>query len=205
MSRARSPRERPAAGSSNIMSFGSPARASATSSCRCSPWDSDPTRVPSLPAEADALGELARSAPHGPVALRKPHRPEMAPANPEHREIDVVLDAEAEEETRGLVGAREPCVRAFPCRLPSHVAAEELDRAGGRGKIARDEIEESRLAGPVGPQDRPSFAGEHVQIHAVARRARPRSAGRPPASGGPARRSRLPVLLQPQPFSSSRD
>ena len=53
VSAIRSPRERPEAGSSSIISFGSPVCAMPTSSWRCSPCESEPTSVPIWPAEPD--------------------------------------------------------------------------------------------------------------------------------------------------------
>ena len=59
VSRSRSPRESPEAGSSSIISFGSVALAMPTSSWRCWPCESEPTSVVQRVAEPDALGRGA--------------------------------------------------------------------------------------------------------------------------------------------------
>jgi hypothetical protein len=46
----------------------------------------------------------------------------------------------------------------------SHVLAEELDRAGGGGQVARDDVEQSRLASAVRAQDGSPLAVRDVEI-----------------------------------------
>ena len=68
VSATRSPRERPDAGSSSIISFGFPARAIPTSSWRCSPWESEPTSVGSFGARPTASARLPCLLAHRSVA-----------------------------------------------------------------------------------------------------------------------------------------
>ena len=106
----------------------------------------------------------------------------------EHGEVQVVVDGQAAEQARRLERAREPQAGALARGQRGHVAAEQLDRAGRRRELARDQVEQRGLPGPVRPEDRAPLAGPDVEVDARRRRRRRRSAGRPPASGGSARR-----------------
>ena len=88
----------------------------------------------------------------------------MASPDSEHRQVEVVLDAEAKEEPRLLVGPREPQPRPPRRRERGHVLAEQLDGARGRPKVAGDDVEERGLPGPVRPQDRATLAGTNFQV-----------------------------------------
>ena len=164
VSRTRSARERPAAGSSSIISFGSLARAMPTSSWRCSPCESSDTSDVEAVAEADGLRHRARLLAQL-VVLARAHEPQMAVVDAEHRQVQVVLDGQAEEQAGGLERAREAHAGALARGLAAHVAAEQLDRPGGRGELPRDHVEERGLAGAVGPEDGPAFAGPDLEVH----------------------------------------
>ena len=69
-----------------------------TSSWRCSPWESAPTSGSLAAFEADVRGELAGALAELAVALAREHGPQVARPDAEHREVEVVLDREAEEE-----------------------------------------------------------------------------------------------------------
>ena len=64
-----------------------------------------------LVVDRDAAGRLARVLAHVRVAVRQ-NRAKMAAAHSDDREVDVVLDGQAAEEARLLVGAREAHLRA---------------------------------------------------------------------------------------------
>ena len=121
--------------------------------------------------QPDPLGELAGPFPHRAVAAAQPHRAEVTAAHAEHRQVEVVLDAQAEEEPRRLEGAGQ--AHAAPASAPGrcgHVLAEELHRARSRRELAGDEVEERRLARAVRAEDRAPLAGEDLQVDVGARR-----------------------------------
>ncbi len=107
MSRTRSPRERPEAGSSSISTVGSAASAIASATCRCSPWEREPTVSPSFRVDGDLAGGEASALADLPLPPRQQHRPEAAALDADDREVDAVLDGETEELPGLLVGARE--------------------------------------------------------------------------------------------------
>src|SRR5205814_10671863 len=80
------------------------------------------------------------------------------------REVDVVLDREAEEEPGLLVRPGESQSRAPAGRQPRHVPPEELDPPRRRRHVARDDVEERRLPGAVRAEDRPPLAGCDVEV-----------------------------------------
>ena len=163
MRSCRSPRERPEAGSSSISSFGSDASAIAIATCRCSPCERLPTSSESLWSIA-ARSAAARARSRSALVLAQRHGPQVAAADAERREIDAVLDADAEEHARLLIGARQPSLRAFPGRDRRDVLAEELDGAGRRGEVAGDDVEERGLAGAVRAEDGPTLAVSDVEV-----------------------------------------
>src|SRR6266508_133474 len=120
-----------------------------------------------LARQTDSLGQLARTGTHRAVPAGKAYRPEVVAADTQHGEVEIVLDAQAEEETRGLIRPGEPHVRPLPGRLPRHVAAEELNRSRCRWELAGHEIEEGRLPRTVRPEDRTPLARKDVEVHAA--------------------------------------
>ncbi len=107
-----------------------------------------------------------------PCALAKPafqpwqaNRQQMATPGSEHRQVQVVVDREAQQEPRGLERSRQPGTRAQARRLVGDISTEELDRAFGRRKLAGDDVEQRRLAGSVRPEDGATLARLHGQGH----------------------------------------
>ena len=139
-------------------------------------------RSPTLPAARRARSRIARSLPGRSTGLRRP------PSDTDDGQVDAVLDGQPEEEPRLLVGTRETELGPRSARAPRHVLAEELDVPARGGKVAADDVEQRRLSGAVRAEDRATLAGLDVEIDVVARREARRNAGRPPASGGSARR-----------------
>src|SRR3990170_6501855 len=88
----------------------------------------------------------------------------MPTLDAENREVEVVLDREAEEEPRRLVRARQPERDPATGREDRHVPAEELDAPRRRRELAGDHVEERRLPGPVRAEDRPALAGANLEI-----------------------------------------
>src|SRR5207253_2864581 len=97
------------------------------------------------------------------AVARSERRAQPAAFCAEDREIDVVLDGEAEEEPRLLVGAGEPATGPVPRRRVRHVPPEQLDGSGRGGKVARDDVEQRRLAGPVRPENGAALAGRDLE------------------------------------------
>src|SRR5205085_4239865 len=71
---------------------------------------------------------------------------------------------EPEEQPRLLVGAAHPELRARPRRERGHVAAQELDEAPGWWEVARDDVEQRRLAGAVRAEDRAPLAVRDLEV-----------------------------------------
>ena len=107
------------------------------------------------------------------------------------------------KQQRGLVGATQALPDPLVRRQLGDVLAEEMDAPGGRRKVAGDCVEEGRLAGAVGAENRAPFArGDRKLMSSMARnapngrvtpRARARrrtAAARPHEPGGARRRSR---------------
>ena len=116
-----------------------------------------------LVAEENALGSGARALSDDAVLLvgNDPQTPAVAT---DDREKDVVLDREAGEEAGLLIRPREAELRPDPGGEVRDVAPHHLDRSRRRRKVARDEVEERRLAGPVRAEDRAAFAVRDVEI-----------------------------------------
>jgi hypothetical protein len=113
--------------------------------------------------EADGARHLARALPH--LAVDRPARQAlMAAARAEHGEVEVVLDAEAEEETGLLVGAAHPQPGASRSGDVADVLAQELDRARRLGHVARDDVEQRRLPRAVGSEDGAPLTGRDVEV-----------------------------------------
>ena len=116
-----------------------------------------------LVAEQHALG--GRTGPHaGILVLLAGEHPE-APAVPaDDGEEDVVLHRESRKEPRLLVRAGEPERRPDPGGEMRDVPSHHLDRSRRGLEVARDEVEERRLARAVRTQDRTAFAVRDVEI-----------------------------------------
>src|SRR5439155_5889526 len=99
-----------------------------------------------------------------PVARRQQHGSQMAALDAEDREVDVVLDAQAEEEPGLLIGAGQAELRSLAGRQGGDVLAKQLDGARGRREVARDDVEERRLPGPVRAENRATLAGEELEV-----------------------------------------
>src|SRR6185503_11714925 len=117
--------------------------------------------------EADPLRDLAGFRPQPAVAGAQHDRPEVPAPLADDRQVEVVLDRQAEEEPRGLVGAGEPHADPAPGGQIGHVGAEELNGARGRRELAGDDVEERRLPGPVWPEDGAPLAGPDLQVDAA--------------------------------------
>ena len=105
-----------------------------------------------LRIEADGARQLARALAHLTVERPLARQAQVPAARAEHGEVEVVLDAEAEEQTGLLVGAPHPQPRAPGGGDGADVLAEELDRARRLRHVARDDVEQRRLPGAVGPR-----------------------------------------------------
>ena len=87
-------------------------------------------------------------------------------------EIDVVEHRQAGEQRRDLVGAAQAAADALMRREMRHVLAEEADRAGGRGEIAGDAVEQRGLAGAVRAEHGAPLARPHRERDVGQRRER---------------------------------
>ena len=164
VSATRSPRESPEAGSSSIIRRGFDARAIATSSWRCSPCESEPTRVCIRSARPTRRASSSVALAQRVVALAQDDRAEVSALRPEQREVQVVLDRQAEERPRLLVGAAHAELRAGARRQRRDLVAEELDRAGGRRHVTGDDVEQRRLPGAVRAENGAPLAVRDVEI-----------------------------------------
>src|SRR5918992_1021767 len=142
----RSARERPAAGSSSIMSLGSAARAIPTSSCRCSPCDSSATITssrsprPTASAIARALSRMSASALVFTSRVGPQDRPPLTGAD---RQVDVGHGHHAAEppadppQVEDRLGALGGCCygghqlpKETSSALPTHAGASPFSHCG---------------------------------------------------------------------------
>ena len=79
-------------------------------------------------------------------------------------QVEVVLDRQAEEESRGLERACEPELGPLAGGHGRNVASEELDASLGGRELAGDDVEERRLAGAVRPEESTTLAGMDVEV-----------------------------------------
>ena len=137
-----------------------PALAIATSSWRCSPCDSDPTSVPSSLARPTRSASSRARARIGPSRLdRRTGRREL-PRSAQYGEVDVVLDGQAEEETRGLVGTGEPYVRPRAgCLVTSRPKSSIVPAVGGNSPEMR--LKTVVFPAPFGPRITRRSPGRH--------------------------------------------
>jgi len=131
-----------------------------------------------------AVGEVAH---HRRRPVGEPHRRQRLPRallqrvvrrqRAQHRELDrrqsldgeqaVLEHGEGREEVGDLERPGQPQRGAPVRRHPGDVALEEADGARRHRQLARDEIEERRLAGAIGPDERAPLARAHGQRDAV--------------------------------------
>src|SRR3954449_1146725 len=117
-----------------------------------------------LALEAHQARQLAGALAHLAVERLPARQAQVPAARAEHGEVEVVLDAEAEEEAGLLVRAAHPQPGASWGGDVPDVLTEELDRARRLGYVARDDVEQRRLARPVGAEDGAPLAGRDVEI-----------------------------------------
>ena len=111
VSATRSPRESPEAGSSSIISAGfDGARHRNLELALLAVRERADERLLAA-AEADEARELACPLAHLAVAARQDDRTEVPALHAEHGQVEVVLDREAREQPRLLVGAAHPELR----------------------------------------------------------------------------------------------
>ena len=147
-SRSRSPRDKPDAGSSSIIRSGLVTIAMPTSSWRCWPWERSPThdsrRSPSQTAWAASRALIRHCSS---IDVRRSDR--WRPCAADDGEVQVVLDGEAGEQARALVGAGDAEARPATRRQQRAVDTPDRDRAGGRPDVAGHHVEQRGLAGTV--------------------------------------------------------
>src|SRR6202790_2633990 len=102
---------------------------------------------------------------HQRVVAARPKWREAAARNATAGEVDVVVNVQARKQRGNLIGAPKAAADALIRRKVGHVLAEEADRAGGRGKIAGDAVEQRGLPSPVGAEHRAPLAGTYRQRH----------------------------------------
>ena len=152
MRSCRSPRERPEAGSSSMSVLGSAASAMASATCRCSPWESEPTSlselvsIATLPAASRARSRARGRCRGASTGRRRPPRRRRSRGR-------CVLDGEPVEEPRLLIRAGEPELRTVPGRASGHVLAEELDACRSTaGRSPQMTLKSVVLPAPFGPR-----------------------------------------------------
>ncbi len=79
----------------------------------------------------------------------------------------ILEDGEIREQPRDLKGPRDAACRALMGRQACHVFAEQDDSPSSRGDFTTDQIEERRLARPVGPDHGMALARANRQAHAI--------------------------------------
>ena len=118
-----------------------------------------------------ARAHLARS--HARAAERRPGRADAAV----HHELDVLPHGEPREDVGDLKRAHDAQAKDVGGAEPRHVARPEPD-APRRGRHrARDQVEQRRLAGAVGPDDRAHLARRDGEVHAAHRGEAPEAPG----------------------------
>ena len=137
-----------------------------TSSWRCSPCESSATSTSSLsvrPTASAIARPRSRISPSARVLARSRKWPSCTPSTARYR----LSSTDRPPNRRDVWNVRErPTAGALARRQRGHVVAEQLDRAGRRRELARDQVEQRGLAGPVGPEDRAPLAGPDVEVDA---------------------------------------
>ena len=135
-----------------------------TSSCRCCPCESEPTSECSESASqtrSAAAWARSRSARSRAAECTAPQAAALAA---DDREVEVVLDRQAREEPGLLVRPCDAEPRPHARGEVGDVGAHHVDRAAGRHEVARDQVEQRRLAGAVGPENGAALAVRDVEI-----------------------------------------
>src|SRR5688572_9959994 len=88
----------------------------------------------------------------------------MSASCAQRSQVEVVLDRQAEEESRGLEGTCEPQLRPRAGGHGRDVASEELDGSSCGRELAGDDVEEGRLAGAVRPEEGTTLARIDVEV-----------------------------------------
>ncbi|HET9651302.1 MAG TPA: hypothetical protein VFP36_03895, partial [Usitatibacter sp.] len=109
---------------------------------------------------ADALGVRAR---RRACAQQR----ELARIEALHRESHVLLDRQRGKQVGDLIGAADAERGASVRTQARDVATAEAHRAFRDGHFTRDRVEERRLAGAVGADDRPALAFANAERDAV--------------------------------------
>ena len=160
----------PASGSSSSSTRGRVARHIATSSWRLAPWLSVPAMRSAHRRRGRPRPALRRAA-----ALLAAQRCDDLPDRPRprrrglRREPAVLEHGELRKDRRALVAAADAGARAARLRARRDVLAVERDAAVGRGDLAREHVDQRRLAGAVGADHRVHFAAVQVERHRVDR------------------------------------
>src|SRR5512144_511182 len=115
--------------------------------------------------EPDAGQRLARPADQRRLSIEPSDRVPASPRTAEQREHHVAQQGLAREQGDDLVGAGDPQMGAPPARSPGDIATEKSDRTSVGPELARDEVEECRLAGAVGADDQVPLPRLHREIH----------------------------------------
>ena len=125
----------------------------------------DPAWLGRLPDEADPIQQHHRL-----LAVEAPRRAEevmMTPVMRQERRLDILERGEAAEYAGDLKRAGEPPAAEVLGRQAADVLASKKDLPGVVSEIAGDQVEERRLAGAVGADDRAQVALGDGQVHAA--------------------------------------
>ena len=153
------------------------------------------TRGPPAGASSRSVSPTASAAPRARSigTQRRPTEPSMpvaAAAPGGGGESEVLPHRQPREDVRALERARDPAARHRVRAGAAIGRALEEDAPGGGREVARDQVEQRRLAGAVRPDDGPPLARRDRQGHAVDGRQRAEAAGGAPRARGRARPSR---------------
>ena len=96
---------------------------------------------------------------HGAVVGARARERKAAAGNAAAGEIDGIANAEPAKQLRYLVGPPQSAADPFLHRQRGDVFVEKADTPRGRHEVAGDGVEQRRLAGAVGADHRPPFAG----------------------------------------------
>ena len=118
-------------------------------------------------AEADGGQRLLRADSEAVIAPQRPEHHELGRFERLDGEQAVLQHGERAEEVRDLKRAGEAERRSPVRRHAGDVAPEEPDRAGGDRQLTRDQVEERRLPGTVGPDQRAALARPHGERDGV--------------------------------------
>ena len=165
--RSRSPRDNPDAGSSSIIRSGSVTTAMPTSSCRCSPWERSPTLDSRRSPSHTARRRLAARTRHCSSIERSPAAIGGGRGGPTTARYRLSSTVRPGKRRVRLVGAGDPEARPATGRQQRAVDALDPDLAGGRPDVAGHDVEQRRLAGSVGTEDRQPLALGDIEVDAT--------------------------------------